>query len=150
NKEDGPKVHLKKDVLDNLDGVFHIVTDLPDTTKPDMDRFLVAVGVKDSKKAKAVLEKVAKMPHFPGQAREFRGETIYNLEPNAAFGNANRTMGIAVTNDHIMFSSDVSRLEQVIIGDKDRKPLAESERYKTLAKHFPSKTSILGYQDQDA
>ncbi len=49
-----------------------------------------------------------------------------------------------------MFSNDVSRLEQVILGDKDRKPLADSEKYKKLAKHFPKETSIQWYQEQES
>jgi hypothetical protein len=144
-----PKVHLKKDVIDNLDGKVHIVTDMADSGKPDSARLLIAIGVRDSKKMKGVLEKVAKLPNFPGKPREFRGETIYNLDSNPLFGNASRTMGVAIVHDSVMFSNDVARLEQVIVGDKDRKPLADSDRYKTLAKHFPTKTSILGYQHQD-
>src|SRR5262249_497562 len=116
---------------------------------PESARVLVAIGVKDSKMAKGVLEKLAKIPQFPGKARDFKGETIYTLEGNPVFGNANREMGISIAQSHIMFSTDVGRIEQAIIGDKDRKSLADSERYKKLAKHFPSKTSILGYQDQD-
>jgi hypothetical protein len=43
----------------------------------------------------------------------------------------------------------VSRIEQVIVGDKDRKSLADSEKYRTLAKHFPAQTSIIWYQEPD-
>lgn len=148
-EENGPKIHLKKDVIDNLDGVIQISTDSPDPNKPETTRILVAVGVKDSKKAKSVLDKVSKMPGFPGQARDFRGEVIYNLEGLPGFGNGSTTAGAAVVNNNLMISNDVGRIEQVIIADKDRKPLAESEKYRKIAKNFPAKTSVAWYQEQD-
>jgi len=150
--DDSLKIHLKKDVIDNLDGVIHIATDNPDPNKPETTRLLVAFGVKNGKKMKAVLDKLSKLPNIQAQARDFRGEVIYNLEaPGLARfgGNTNQTMGVAVVSDNLMFSTDVSRIEQVIVGDKDRKPLAESEKYRKLAKHFPEKTSIVWYQEPD-
>jgi hypothetical protein len=148
---DSLNIHLKKDVIDNLDGVIHIASDNPDPNKPQTSRILVAIGVKNAKKMKAVLDKLAKMPNFQAEARDFKGEVIYNLAAPglAQFGNSNQTMGVAVVNDLLMFSTDVSRIEQVILGDKERKPLAESERYKALAKHFPAQTSLIWYQEPD-
>ena len=74
---------------------------------------------------------------------------IYNLDAPALaqFGNASQTMGLAVVNDYLMLATDVSRIEQVIIADKDRKPLSEAADYKALAKHFPEKTSIIVFQE---
>jgi hypothetical protein len=150
--DDSLKIHLKKDVIDNLDGVIHITTDNPDASKPETSRLLVAFGIKNSKKMKAVLDKLSKLPNFQAQPRDFRGEIIYNLEaPGLARfgGNTNQTMGVSVVSDYLMFSTDVGRIEQVIVGDKDRKPLSESEKYRKLAKHFPEKTSIIWYQEPD-
>ena len=150
--DDSLKIHLKKDVIDNLDGVIHIASDNPDPNKPETTRYLVAFGIKNSKKMKAVLDKVSKLPNFQAQPRDFRGEVIYNLEAPALAhfgGDTNHTMGVSVVSDYLMFSTDVGRIEQVIIGDKDRKPLSESEKYRKLAKHFPEKTSIIWYQEPD-
>jgi hypothetical protein len=148
-QDDSLKIHLKKDVIDNLTGVIHIASDNPDSSKPELTRYLVAVGVKDAKKMKAVLDKLSKLPNFQAQPRDFRGEVIYNLDAPALaqFGNGSQTMGLGVVNDYLMFATDVSRIEQVIIADKDRKPLSESANYKTLAKHFPEKTSIIVFQE---
>ena len=146
------KIHLKKDVVDNLDGVIHVTSDNPDPNKPETTRLLVALGVKDAKKMKSVLDKLSKLPNIQAQPRDFRGEVIYNLEAPglAKFGaNANQTMGVSVVNDFLMFSTDVGRIEQVIIADKDRKPLSESDKYKKLAKHFPEKTSLIWYQEPE-
>jgi hypothetical protein len=142
-------IHIKKDVLDNLDGSIDVATDSPDPTKPESMRLLVALGVKDAKKAKAALDKVSKMQGIPVKTRDFKGEVIYTIEGIPGFGNSDKEMGLTVIQNHLMFSNDVSRLEQVILGDKDRKPLAESEKYKKLAKHFPSETSIEWYQEQE-
>jgi hypothetical protein len=147
--DNGPKLHLKKDVLDNLDGSIDIATDAPDASNPESSRLLVALGVKDAKKAKAALDKVSKMQGIPVKTRDFRGEIIYTLEGIPGFGNANKEMGLTVIQNHLMFSNDVSRLEQIILGDKDRKPLADSEKYKKIAKHFPAETSIQWYQEQE-
>jgi len=148
--DNGPKIHIKKDVLDNLDGTITVATDSPDASKPESFRLLVALGLKDSKKAKAALDKVSKMQGIPVKTRDFRGEIIYTLEGIPGFGESNREMGLTVIQNHLMFSNDVSRLEQVILGDKDRKPLADSEKYKKLATHFPKETSIQWYQEQES
>jgi hypothetical protein len=147
--DNGPKIHIKKDVIDNLDGSIIVASDSPDASKPESFRLLVALGVKDSKKAKAALDKVSKMQGIPVKTRDFRGQVIYTLEGIPGFGNSEKEMGLTVIENHLMFSNDVSRLEQVILGDKDRKPLADSEKYKKLAKHFPAETSIQWYQEQE-
>jgi hypothetical protein len=147
--DNGPKIHLKKDVLDNLDGSIDIASDSPDASNPESSRLLVALGLKDAKKAKAALDKVSKMQGIPVKTRDFRGEIIYTIEGIPGFGNANKEMGLTVIQNHLMFSTDVSRLEQIILGDKDRKPLADSEKYKKIAKFFPPETSILWYQEQE-
>jgi hypothetical protein len=144
----GPMIHLKKDVIDNLDGSIDVATDTPDPAKADGMRLLVALGIKDSKKAKATLDKVSKMQGIPVKTRDFRGEVIYTVDGIPGLGNADREMGLTVSQNHLMFSNDVSRLEQVILGDKDRKSLADSDKYKKLAKHFPKETSIQWYQEQ--
>jgi hypothetical protein len=109
----------------------------------------VALGVKDAKKAKATLDKVSKMQGIPVKSRDFRGEIIYTMEGIPGLGASDREMGLTVIQNHLMFSTDVSRLEQVILGDKDRKPLADSAKYKKLAQHFPKETSIQWYQEQE-
>ncbi len=146
--DNGPKIHIKKDVLDNLDGSIDVCTDSPDANNPESMRLLVALGVKDAKKAKAALDKVSKMQGIPVKTRDFRGEIIYTLEGIPGFGNSNKEMGLTVVQNHLMFSNDVSRLEQLILGDKDRKPLAEAEKYKKIAEYFPAETSIKWYQEQ--
>jgi hypothetical protein len=150
NDDNGPKIHIKKDILDNLDGTITVTTDHPDASKPDAMRLLVALGVKDQKKAKAALDKVSKMQGIPVKTRDFRGQVVYTLEGIPGFGNSDKEMGLTVIQNHLMFSNDVSRLEQVILGDKDRKSLADSEKYKKLAKHFPKETSVQWYQEQES
>ena len=88
--EDSLNIHLKKDVIDNLDGVIHITSDNPDPNKPQTARFLVALGIKNAKKMKAVLDKLSKLPNFQAEARDFKGEVIYNLAAPglAQFGNS--------------------------------------------------------------
>ena len=146
--QDGaPKVHLKKDLIDQVSGQMHVTSDVPSADNPAKQRYLFAIDVKDEAKMKSVLETVAKTPGFPGEAREFHGKTIYEAE--VPLGGETSKMGVCVANGHLLIATDVTRIDQLILADKDRKPLAQSENYKKISKAFPAKTSMLSYQRQD-
>jgi len=149
-QEGGPKIHLKKDVIDQFSGQMHVTSDTPVADEPEKQRYLFAIDVKDADKMKKVLESVAKTQGFPGEVREFHGQTIYEMELPPPVGDGLTKMGICVTSGHLMISNDVTRIDQVILADKDRKPLSQSAEYMKIAKNFPSKTSILGFQRQDS
>ncbi|MGE3313711.1 MAG: DUF3352 domain-containing protein [Planctomycetaceae bacterium] len=144
----GPKLHVKKDIIDQLTGQMHVASDSPDADDPQKQRFLFAVDVKDEAKIKEVLDKVAKSEGFPGETREFHGSTIYEVDAPTPGGAPNK-MGICVANGHLLISNDVTRVDQLLLADKDRKPLSSSPDYQKIAKNFPSKTSMLGFQRQD-
>ena len=58
--------------------------------------------------------------------------------------------GGLVPGGQLMFTTDVTLLEQVLRGDKDRESLVDSAAYKQVAARFPAKASITGFQKQDA
>lgn len=145
----GPKLHIKKDIIDQLSGQMHVASDIPDADDPQKQRFLFAIDVKDEAKVKQVLESVSKSEGFPGETREFHGSTIYEVDAPTPAGGAGK-MGVVVANKHLLISNDVTRIDQLLLGDKDRKPLAQSAEYQKIAKNFPTKTSMLGFQRQDA
>ncbi len=139
--DDNLKIHLKKDVIDNLDGVIHFATDNPDPNKPDTNALPRRLRRQEWQEDEVRPRQAREIAELPGPTAGLPRRS--DLQPRCGrpsqFGNnANQTMGVAVVNDYLMFSTDVSRIEQVIIGDKDRKPLAESAKYRTLAKHFPA------------
>jgi hypothetical protein len=55
-----------------------------------------------------------------------------------------------VVDNSLMLTTDVALLEQVIRADKDEQPLVDSPAYRRVAQYFPSRTSLLGFQKQDA
>ncbi|MEX1098607.1 MAG: hypothetical protein WED34_21350 [Planctomycetales bacterium] len=145
NQPGAPNVHPKTDFIDQLTGRFHVVSDFVDPDDFETGRMLVALDLKDAAKMKGVLATLAKTEGFPGESREFGGETIYEIEqPNPATGEAIR-MAFGVAQGHLMFTSNVTQLEQVLRQDRDRQPLAESPAYKKVSAHFPEKVSMLSY-----
>ncbi|MGH7200200.1 MAG: DUF3352 domain-containing protein [Planctomycetaceae bacterium] len=151
--ENGPKVHPKKDVLDQLTGTVHVLTRPPeeegDAAQPPQPDYLVALDLKDAQKIRDVLSRVAEAPNVPVEAREFQGETIYEIptDPkNPAVGNA---LSLAVGQGQLLLSNDVTMIEGILRDDGDRKPLAETQEYRRIAEQFPEETSLIGYQRQD-
>lgn len=143
----GPKLHVKKDIIDQMTGQMHVASDANGADDPQQQRFLFAIDVKDDAKMKGVLESLSKTEGFPGETREFHGNTIYEVQPPVPA--AGGKMGICVADGHLMISNDVTRIDQLLLADKDRKPLSQLSEYQKISKNFPSKTSMLGFQRQD-
>lgn len=152
-QEGGPKVHLKKDVIDVISGRIQVVME-PGKKKDDepaQDRVVVALGLKDAKKFQATLTKLTKMPGFPGQTREFKGSTIVEFEVPDLSGSLEPKMaGLAIGQDQLMFSNDVTAIEAMLRGDTDGDALVDSPAYKAIAEHLPGKTSIASFSRNDS
>lgn len=152
-QEGGLQLHLKNDVLDQLTGSIHYISDMEDPNVVDSARYAVALGVKDSSKAQSVLAALSDAG-LPVETREFRGAKIYEMElPLPAVGGLGQgteppMMGMTVAKDHLFIASNVTLLEQVLRGGGES--LVSTNDYKRMAAHFPGKTSILGYQDQSS
>ena len=151
--EQGPGVHLKKDVLDSLSGRIQVVVE-PGKKKDDepaQDKILMALTLKDAKKFQGTLTKITKMPGFPGQTREFKGSTIIEFEvPDLGGGLAPKMGGLAISQDQLMFSNDVTAVEAMLRGSSDGNTLVDSPAFKAIAEHFPAKTSIVSYSRNDS
>ncbi|MEX0717703.1 MAG: DUF3352 domain-containing protein [Planctomycetaceae bacterium] len=146
NEPGAPNVHLKQDIVDQLTGRFHFVSDFTDPDDVETGRMLVALEVKDAAKMQGVLATIAQTDGFPGEVRQFRGETIYEVEQQLPGAGAEAMkMAFGVAQGHLMFASQVTLLEQVLRQDQDRRPLAESPVYKKVAAHFPEKVSMISY-----
>jgi len=152
-QEGGPKVHLKKDVIDVVSGRIQVVLE-PGKKKDDepaQDRIVVALGLKDAKKFQATLTKLTKMQGFPGQTREFQGSTIIEFEvPDISGGLEPKTAGLAIGKDQLMFSNDVTAIESMLRGSTDEDALVDSAAYKTIAEHLPAKSSIVSFSRNDS
>jgi hypothetical protein len=148
-----PRVHLKKDFLDLLSGRIQVVVKPGKKSgdQPAQDRVLVALGLNDTKKFQATLNKITKVPGFPGKSREFKGSTILEFEVPDFTGSLEPQMaGLAIGQDHLMFSNDVTTIEHMLRGDVDGDTLVDSAEYKTIAAHLPAKTSIVSFSRSDS
>jgi hypothetical protein len=148
-----PKLHIKKDFVDVLTGRMEIYSEpaaaKEDEETPSTPRFLMAFALKDGDKMKATLSKIAGLDSIPVKPREFEGATIYEFSRPGADAEGGEVMGMTVADGKLLASSDVTLIEQALRSDKDRKSLADDPDYQQIARKFPPKTSIAGFQRQD-
>lgn len=142
-----PGIHVKKDIVDLLDGRFYFVNQGVEVENPEqldkaIPKFLVSVGVRNTKDAQDLVTKLTK-DQASIKTRNFRGETIMEVQ------NEDAKFAFSIFNNAVMITSDVSMLESVIRGDRAQKPLADSAVYQQITKTFPEKTSILSFQQTD-
>ena len=139
----GPQLHIKKDVIDLMSGRVVVVSDPGDDADIAAPRMLFALGLKGGdEKMRDVLTKIAGTPGFPGETRDFRGTTIYELPTPAA------TMGLATNRGHFVIATEVSMLEQMIRGDVDS--LKGSTEFQKIMQHVPDRVSAITYQEPEA
>lgn len=149
-------IHVKKDLIDQFTGTFHIVQDDGASGgKSAAEGFLFGIQIKNAAAARATLAKVAGIPGLNKVLeREFQGETLYEIEATAGDDDdddngESANVGFAVTEGHVMIATDVRLLERVLRGVGDRETLADSAAYKHIARKYPAKTSSIGYNRQD-
>ena len=129
----GPQVHIKKDVIDQLDGKMQVVMSPGDrTSKAASDDMLFAIGVKDNQTFADLLNKLTSQPGFPGETREVNGITVYEINP----GNGQK-ISFTVANSQLLVAVGGDQLEQALRNDNDVRPLADSDDFKAVSGHFP-------------
>lgn len=141
NSDNGVGIHPKKDILDLLDGKFHLTQDSDDSGNP---KFLLALDIKDAAKMKKTLAKAAKTEGAPVETREFNGETIYEIEAAP-----DQVVSLTVAGGHFVVTNDTPGLEAMLRTER-RSSLVDSASYRKIAKHFPAKVSMLSYSNADS
>jgi hypothetical protein len=136
-----PGIHPKKDILDQLTGVVHVIANEELDSDATTQKVLVAVGVKDEVTVQNVFEKVAaQVPNL--KPRQFEGVTIYDVEAGAA----DASPAIAVTRGFLFIATHPAALEAAIRGKSSaEEPLADADDYKSVAEHFPKPASSIGF-----
>jgi hypothetical protein len=146
----GPMIHLKKDLLDHLDGKINVIQSVAsekDDEGPPIPEFFLALGLKDATKMKKTLAAAAKASGPNMESRDFNGETIYEIQQPGT----GATVSVAVTEGQLVVTNDTPMLEGIMRGKAgQRAALVDSPDYKKIAKFFPSKTSMLSFQRSDA
>lgn len=128
----GPGIHVKHDIVDQLNGDLKLITAPGATGGYGGDQMLVALGVRDDGSAGDVLAKIAEVAGL--ETREFRGTTMYEVQSPGG----DQSIALAISGGKLLFSVGGAMLEQVLRNDSDMRPLAESDEYKRVAQHYPS------------
>ncbi|MDB5338475.1 MAG: hypothetical protein JWN70_4094 [Planctomycetaceae bacterium] len=123
-QEDGPKIHIKKDVVDQLTGMITIVGSVPaDAEALSGERYLFGLELKEEAPVRQLLEKLVDLDGFPGKVREFEGEKIYEMKVEEADDDAEKGAykpAMAITKKQLMFATHVQELEALLRTDADR------------------------------
>ena len=138
----GPGIHPKTDLVDQLTGQFTAMSDSGDSESEAAGRFLMALECEDNDEMENVLEKLAEMPGFPAEVREFREYQVFEM-PNPQ-GTGGR-FGLTVGPQGLMFATDVTLLEKVLRGETGDR-LADASSYREIARHFPSTSAMISFQ----
>ena len=136
-----PGIHLKQDLIDVLDGKFHLVQRFEaNEGGPPTTNILLALDVKDAVRMKKTL---AKATQRGIETREFNGETIYELNLGG------QTISLAVAAGHFVVTNDTETLEGMLRTEA-QPSLVDSAPYRKIAKQFPAKLSMLSYSKSDS
>ncbi|QDT42918.1 hypothetical protein Pan241w_30130 [Gimesia alba] len=151
-KPEGPKIHIKKDIVDNMSGRIQVATELTEGEQVDLTKmsgqFTVAFGLKNSDAFQKVIASLTARDDFPGQTREFQGITLYEL-PGAILSSPTDA-AFCIAEDQLFIANDVKQIENVLRKDRGVGSLVNSDNYKRISENFPEKTSIITYQNADA
>lgn len=127
-----PQVHIKTDVIDQMDGSMQLVSAPGDSSSGTPgDQMLFALGVRDSAAMTNLLTKLTSQPGFPGESREFQGVTLYEIDPGTG-----QPISFTVANNQLLIGVGGTLVEQALRNDNDVRPLAETEGYQKIAEHF--------------
>ena len=154
----GPGLHIKDDVIDQLEGTVRTFT-IPSegtTTQNLTPEQLANIGgsqvfalkLKRTHNMGEVLAKLAESQPGQLESRDFRGTTIYEFEPANVNGQAAMVGGVAIAEDHLMIATDVTMLEAVIRGGGS--PLADSSAYQRAVEDMPTDAASLGFNNPGA
>ncbi|QDT42917.1 hypothetical protein Pan241w_30120 [Gimesia alba] len=144
-QEDSPKIHLKKDILDNLTGRIQIIATQQgeEIAEQLLGRYTVAVGLKNPEAFQKIMHALLEWNDSKIATREFQGTTLYEYPEGlipAAF---------CITDNTLIASTNVKALEKIIRNDRQTDSLVDDPNYKKISQIFPTKTSIISYQRLD-
>lgn len=144
--QQGPRIHVKDDIVDSLSGRFQMFGEMPDDTSADsVQPGVFALELRDEAKVADVLMRVAEFSQGNLKTRDFRGSTIYEMDLPNLQGGVPQSMGVTVAKGQLFIATDVQLLESYLRIDVADEPLANSTAWRRVSSHFPNETSIIGF-----
>lgn len=150
----GPGIHVKEDILDQLEGTFRTVT-VPGESGSISDlggRQLFAMELARTHNMDEVLARISESANGELETRDFRGTTIYEFEMPAQTADGDfgtKVAGFAIAQEQIAFATDVTLLEEIIRGDAGD-ALANSEAFENATEGVPTEGVSFAYTDAAA
>lgn len=136
-----PNLHLKKDVIDVLSGVFHMAATPPkDPEAPEEFDGVLSIGITDETSGKKLVSELIKLGADEVKTTEVDGVTVYVPADDDTPG------ALAVSGKAILLASSVDQLK-VAISNKASAPLVDSPAFQKLRRALPSAMSALVYVD---
>ena len=140
--ERDPGIHVKEDIIDQLDGRVQLVSATGSSTNlAEANDILVAVGCKDTAKMTQLLATVAATPGFPGVERDLNGTKVYELELGSGAGK----VALTAANNMLLIGIGGGQLEMAVRGTSDVRPLSETPAFQAVAKNFPENARLVGF-----
>lgn len=145
--EAGPKIHPKRDLVDNLTG--RIVVESKATTQvaDDLDddfgsrEFVIGIGVKDSQKMRDVLSKLSAVEGSPLKSRAFLDTTLYEVELLTP-----QPITLAVDEGMLFIANGPQRVEEIARGTKGSEQLGQTLVFERLRSESPERVSAWGIE----
>ncbi|MCA9034418.1 MAG: hypothetical protein KDA91_04765 [Planctomycetaceae bacterium] len=134
----GPQIHIKTDVIDQLDGTVQFVS--APGEEAGNDQMLFSLGVRDNAAMTDLLTRLTSEPGFPGESREFQGVTLYEISATG-----DKPVTFTVANNHLMIGVGGTMVEQALRNDTDTPSLAEAADYRKISEHFKPGAVAVSY-----
>lgn len=148
NDPNGPGIHFKDDVIDNLTGGFRMAGTPTEDGGAD-ENYLFTIGIKDQATMQTLLEKAIEQSPVPAEQIEYKDSVFYSLSFGALTG-TEAGVTLCATEDALVISTSETKLENYVDGVKPESAIGESDNYSRVAAHMPEKTSMFFYQNQSA
>ena len=146
-----PGIHPKKDIFDQMTGLVHMVGSHPARSESISQQLLVAIGIKDDVQMQSLLEKLSAKAGGAMERRDFEGTTVYDFKTTESGDEDAPSPALAVSRNYLFISTHAPALEEALRGGtSSSNPLADSEEYQAVAKHFPSQVSTLSFAKSGA
>ena len=150
NAPDGPGVHIKDDVLDQITGRVVVTADTTGRAEQIAQRQLISLELTKSSTLPETIARVIEQMGTDVDQRDFRGTTIYQFDlpsqsPLGAQNGESQTAGLAAAGGYMHFATNVSLLEQSLRGVESG--LAGSEMYQSMTEGFPRATLWMAVQN---
>ncbi|MEZ6125976.1 MAG: hypothetical protein R3C49_22845 [Planctomycetaceae bacterium] len=130
--DQGPGIHLKHDVVDQLTGDLQIITAPGETGEYGGDQILVSLGTRNDDSMSDILAKIANQANF--ERREFRGAEVFETSGPAP----GQAISFCVSEGRLLICVGTTLMETVLRNDSDVRPLAESDDFRKVSGHFPA------------